>query len=347
MRHRSASPTVLLAIAVLIASATPAAASWSPTTVVLGAPGGWTRFAAYGTGNDIVTRDCASGGVTSVTTALTNNYLTGATITCTPFARDGGGIDLVMAGATTTPPSLGGSGSGGGTATCPVGDVVVGVRPYVGDVIGGFTLLCQGLDDHQPSGTPTETPVVGGGVATPDPDPMVCSAGEVVTGLNAEFAYYDMVNGTFASFGMQCSKIEASGSSFAVDGELNGTGSGVIDPTGTLQVVSRKIPAGTTRTNALVLANEGDGWDTLRVQAEGSQGPFKVGYRSGGQVTADVVSGDFGKGVGSGATATVAMRVEVKAAAKRGTKRTWTFAVTSSGVGGSVTDVLVLTLIAR
>jgi len=39
--------------------------------------------------------------------------------------------------------------------------------------------------------------------------------------------------------------------------------------------------------------------------------------------------------------------VQVKDTAKRGAKRTWTFNVTSSGVNGVTTDVLVLTLVVK
>lgn len=353
MRHRSVSMTVLLAIAVLITSATPAMASWTPTTVILGSPGTWTRFANYGNGENMVQVDCPSGAVTSVSTAIsdgyvtTDGYLNGTLITCTPFARDGMGIDLVMAGATTTPAPLGVAGSGGGTATCPGGQVAVGLRPYVGDVIGGFTLLCRGLDDHQPAGLTWESAVIGGNSGTPDIDPMVCSTNQVLTGLNAEFTYYDMVDKAFASFGMQCSTIEASGDNFQPDGAINSVGASVVDDTGTLQAVTRKIPAGRQRVNWIDLWNQGDGWDTLKVQAEGSQGPFKVSYNNGGRITPDVIDGSYGEGVLAGASTTVSMKVQVKEAAKRGTKRTWTFNVTSSGAGGVSTDVLVLTLIVK
>jgi hypothetical protein len=176
---------------------------------------------------------------------------------------------------------------------------------------------------------------------------MVCSTGQVLTGLNAELKYYDGVDGAFASFGMQCSTIEASGTSFQPDGAINSIGASVIDDTGTLQADTRKIPAGRQRVNWIDLWNQGDGWDTLKVQAEGSQGPFKVTYNNEGRITPDVIDGSYGKGVPAGASTTVSMKVQVNDAAKRGTKRTWTFNVTSSGAGGTTTDVLVLTLVVK
>jgi hypothetical protein len=109
-------------------------------------------------------------------------------------------------------------------------------------------------------------------------------------------------------------------------------GSNVYNTTGTGQAVRAKTKRGRKATFDVRVQNDGTVTDSFRLGGAGAKRGFAVTYLAGGKdVTSAVTSGRFTvKNLAPGQAQVIRLVIRVKAGARRGARRSWLVAVTST-----------------